>query len=253
VNVPVVPGAESFVLEGGASGVLLLHGFTGNPSSLRPMGEWLHQRGHSVACPRYPGHGTSWRDLGKSRWPQWVAEAEAALGDLLGRCRSVIAFGLSVGGTMALHLAARYPHELQAVAVCNGFIRHRRIAATPYLWPLIPPQKGVGNDISKPAQNELPYERVPARALAELAKFLRLVRRELPLVRQPLVVFNSPEDHVVPKGTAMWLMSKVGSELKEFIELPRSYHVATLDHDAELIFQRTHELARAALTTPRPR
>ncbi|HEV3475822.1 MAG TPA: alpha/beta fold hydrolase [Actinomycetota bacterium] len=253
MNAPVVPGAEGFAFEGGPSGVLLLHGFTGNPSSLRPMGEWLNQRGHSIACPRYPGHGTLWRELGKTRWQQWVAEADAALGDLLGRCRSVIAFGLSVGGAMALHLAARYPHELQAVAVCNGFVRDRRILVAPYLWPVIPPRKGIGNDISKAAQNELPYERIPARAIAELAKFLRLVRKELPTVRQPLVVFNSSQDHVVPKGTARWLMARVASEMKELIDLPKSYHVATLDHDAEIIYRRTHELAEAALTTPRPR
>jgi carboxylesterase len=253
VSAPIVSGAEAFSFEGGDSGILLLHGFTGNPASLRPMGEWLAERRHSVAAPLFSGHGTEWHDLGRARWSQWVAEADAALGDLLGRSRSITAFGLSVGGAMALHLAARYPHEIQAVAVCNPFLRKRSIVLAPYLWPVIPAQKGVGNDISKPDQNELPYERIPARAIAELARFLRVVRRELRSIRQPLVVFNSAQDHVVPKGTATWLLSRVASELKEYIELPRSYHVATLDHDAETIFRRTHELAEAALTTPRPR
>jgi carboxylesterase len=61
-----------------------------------------------------------------------------------------------------------------------------------------------------------------------------------------VVVFNSPQDHVVPKGTAEWLMGRLGSAEKDLVELPNSYHVATLDHDAEMIFERTHELAERA-------
>jgi carboxylesterase len=243
---PVVPGAEPFSFEGGPAGILLLHGFTGNPSSMRPLGEWLAARGHAVECPRYPGHGTSWRDLGRHRWQEWAAEAGRALDRLAERTDAVVACGLSMGGAMALHLAASRPEAIRSVVVVNGFVRDRRIVAVPYIWRLIPPQKGVGNDIAKDAQNELPYERIPARGIAELARFLRVVNKELSSVRQPVVVFNSPQDHVVPKGTAKWLMSRLGTSEKELVELPNSYHVATLDHDAEVIFERTHELAQRA-------
>jgi carboxylesterase len=247
----VVPGAEPFSFEGGPAGVLLLHGFTGNPASLRQLGEWLAARGHGVECPRYPGHGsTSWRDLARHRWTDWARAAERGLDRLVASTEAVVVLGLSMGGAMALHLAARRPDDVRAVAVVNGYLRDRRILATPYVWPLIPPQKGIGNDIRKEGGDELPYERIPVRGVAELAKFLRVVRKEMPSVRQPLVVFNSPQDHVVPKGTAAWLMGRVGSEHKELIELSNSYHVATLDHDAELIFERTHELAESALREP---
>ena len=242
----IVPGAEPFTFDGGSTGVLLLHGFTGNPSSLRQLGEWLSARGHAVECPRYPGHGsTTWRDLARYRWTDWAREADRALERLSTRTDVVVLLGLSMGGAMGVHLAATRPDRVHGLAIVNGFFRDRRILATPYVWPLIPPQRGIGNDIAKEGADELPYERIPVRAVAELAKFLRVVRKELPHVRQPLLVFNSTDDHVVPKGTAAWLMSRIGSSRKELVELERSYHVATLDHDAELIFERTHDFAES--------
>jgi carboxylesterase len=243
VSERVVPGAEPFSFDGGPAGILLLHGFTGNPSSMRPLGEWLAARGHAVECPRYPGHGTEWRDLARHRWQDWEAEAERALDRLAARTTGIVVCGLSMGAAMGLHLAAKRPDAIKAVVVVNGFLRDRRITLLPYIWRVVPAQKGVGNDIKKEAQNELPYDRIPARGIAHLARFLGTVGKELSSVRQPVVVFNSPEDHVVPKGTAKWLMERLGSREKELVELPNSYHVATLDHDAELIFERTHELA----------
>jgi carboxylesterase len=247
----VMAGAEPFSFEGGPAGILLLHGFTGNPSSMRPLGEWLAARGHAVECPRYPGHGTQWRDLARYRWQDWAHEAEAALDRLTSTTRGVVLCGLSMGAAMAVHMAATRPEVVKALVLVNMYARNWKMAAVPYIWPLVPPQKGVGNDIAKEAQNELPYERIPARGIAQLARFLRVVVKELPRVQQPVAIFNSPQDHVVPKGTARWVLDRLGSAEKELVELPNSYHVATLDHDAEMIFERTHELAeRAAAASP---
>jgi carboxylesterase len=237
----VLPGCEPFSFEGGPAGILMLHGFTGNPASLRRIGEWLAARGHAVSAPLYPGHGTHWRDLARSRWQDWVGEAERALLDLATRCQGVIAFGLSGGAAVALHLGARHPDVVRGVAVVNPWVRDRRIAIAPFIWPVVRSRKGVGNDIKKPGEDELPYERIPVRAIAEFTRFHRLLREELPRMRLPLLAFHAPEDHVVPEGTVEWLLERVGSEDKELVMLPNCYHVATLDHDAELIFERTHE------------
>jgi carboxylesterase len=238
-------GCEPFSFDGGPVGLLLLHGFTGNPAALRRIGEWLAARGHAVACPLYPGHGRDWRDLGHHRWEEWVAEAERALRDLAGGVEAVVVLALSFGATVALHLAARYPDLIRGLALVNPYVRDRRLLVAPYLWPVKSSVDGIGNDIRKPGQDELPGERVPVRGLAEVAKLMGVVRRELPSIRQPLLLFESAEDHVVPKGTARWLLERIGSERKELVSLPNSYHVATLDHDAELIFERTHEFAEA--------
>lgn len=241
----VVPGAEPFSFHGGPIGILLLHGFTGNPAALRRLGEWLAARGHTVSCPRYPGHGTSWKELGRTRWQDWVAEATRGLKEIDRRCETVILLGFSMGGSMALHLAARYPDIVGGLVLVNPYLRDPRILIAMYLWGVIPPRKGIGDDIKKPGETELPYEKIPAKAIAQLARFLNLVQKELPRVRQPLLVFNSSQDHVVPKGNAEYILQRVGSTEKEIVPLLNSYHVATLDHDEELIFERTHEFAEA--------
>jgi carboxylesterase len=243
----VRPGCEPFTFEGGPVGVLMIHGLTGNPSSLRQIGGWLAARGHAVACPLLPGHGTAWRDLGSVRWMDWERHAESSLNDLASRSHGVVVFGLSFGAAIALHLAARHPDRIRGVVVVNGYLRDARIVAAPVIWPVLRSVKGIGNDIKKPGADELPYERIPVRALGEMARFLRVVARELPSVRQPLLVFNAPDDHVVPKRTSEWLLRRAGSVRAELVELPNSYHVATIDHDAELIFERTHEFAEAVV------
>ena len=235
----VRPGCEPFSSEGGPVGILLLHGFTGNPSSLRRIGEWLAARGHAVSCPLYPGHGREWRDLGRHRWREWVAEAERALGELERRVQGVVILALSFGSAIGLHLAARHPDTVKGVALVNPYLRDHRY------WRAIPPVHGVGNDIRKPGEDELPAERIPVRAILDLGSALRTLGRDIPRVRQPLLVFESTEDHVVPKGSVRWLLGRVGSERTDVVALPNSYHVATLDHDAELIFERAHEFAEA--------
>jgi carboxylesterase len=158
---------------------------------------------------------------------------------------SVAVLTLSFGAAVGLHLAARHPDTIRGLALVNPYVRDRRILVAPFLWPVIPPRKGVGNDIRKPGEDELPAERIPVRALLELGTALRTLGRDFPKVLQPLLVFESTEDHVVPRGTVRWLLKRVGSERTEVAPLPNSYHVATLDHDAELIFERAHEFAES--------
>lgn len=244
---PIRPGCEPFEFEGGPAGLLLLHGFTGNPAALRTMGEWLAARGHAVSCPLLAGHGRDWRDLAEPRWGQWAEEADGALRDLEPHCQGVVILALSFGAVPALHLAVRRPELVRGIVVVNPYLRDRRIAVAPYLWWAIPPRPGVGNDIKKPGQDELPAERIPVRGLAEVRRFQEAVADEIDAVRQPLLVFRSTVDHVVPTGNVEWLLDRVGSEQTELVELPNSYHVATLDHDAELIFERTHEFAETVV------
>lgn len=245
MSAEVMPGAEAFAFDGGPSGILLLHGFTGNPASMRLVGEWLAGRGHSVSAPRYPGHGTRWQDLAETRWEDWAAEAERALDELAAKTDTLVALGQSVGGAMAFHLAANRPEVVKGVVAVNTYVMDRRIAGAFLIAPIVRSVKGIGNDIKKAQADEIAYDRIPTRGVAQLARFVKLVRSELPKVRQPLLQFNSPNDHVVPKGTAKFVFERVGSTQKELIELPNSYHVACLDHDAELIAQKTDEFARS--------
>jgi carboxylesterase len=218
------------------------------------MGRWLAEHGVSSVGPRLPGHGTSWEDLEGTTWTDWERESEAALLDLAERCTAVIAVGLSMGGAMVLHLAAKHPDKLKGVVAVNPDVRRPELALAPLLRLFTRTTKGVGNDIKKPGQDEIVYDRVPLKAAMQLGKFYRTVQGELPSMRLPLLVFSSPEDHVARPSNSRYVIQHVGSAQKELISLSNSYHVATLDYDAPMIFERTLRfagtVAQSAPTAP---
>jgi carboxylesterase len=244
VNPRVLPGAEPFRFDAGPRGALLIHGFTGCPASMRPMGRWLSDRGISTVGPRLPGHGTTWQDLETTSWRDWEREAERALTELSARCPDAIVVGLSMGGALALHLAASHPDRLNGVAVINADVRRPELALAPLVRLFSRTVGGVGNDISRPGQDEIVYDRVPVEASMQLRKLYKMVQRELPSLRVPLLVFSSTTDHVVKPSNSAYIFQRAGSTRKEMIRLANSFHVATLDHDAEAISRRILEFAR---------
>src|SRR5207245_6787066 len=112
-------------------------------------------------------------DLSTVTWRDWVGEVEAALADLAGRCANVVVVGLSFGGALALHLAATHPDELRGVVVINPYVHDPRIRLSPVARLFARTVKGVGNDIKKPGQDEICYDRIPVRTLASVSRMLR--------------------------------------------------------------------------------
>jgi carboxylesterase len=247
----VKPGAEPYRADGGPLGALLLHGFSGSPASLRPMGEFLASEGLSVELPRLPGHGTHWEDLTDVTWEHWYAEAERAFGELRARCQDVVVVALSMGGSLGIHLTAQHQDEgIRGLALINPYVVDPRLSGAGVLRLVARSRKGVINDIKKPGQDEVGYERMPVRVLPSLGKLLKLAQRDLPQVRVPVLFFRSPEDHVVKASSMKAVTTKVGTKDVEVVELRNSYHVATLDHDADLIERRVLEFARKHATAP---
>lgn len=245
-EVKIMPGAEPFAFAGGETGCLLVHGFTGNPSSLRPMGEYLAAQGFAVLGPRLKGHGTSVEDMAGCTYRDWLNSAEAGLQDLLKQCGKVFVAGLSMGATIAMHLACSHPNQVRGVIpVCGPvYFKGLKYALVPLLRPFVKTVPGVGSDIKDPAAAELAYDKVPVPSFVELLKLCRLVKEELPLIKQPALIFESREDHVVHPSNAAYILEHLGSTDKELIWLENSYHVATLDFDKELIFEKTAEFMR---------
>src|SRR4051812_2345004 len=160
---PVMSGAEPFDLPGGPVGVLLCHGFTGTPQSLRDWGEHLAEAGFTVRCPLLPGHGTRWQDANASTEDDWYDELSQALDDLVGRCSTVVVAGLSMGGTLALRLAERRPDDVAALVLVNPSLLTERVDAKllPVLAKLTPAWAPIASDIKKPGSTELAYRRPP--------------------------------------------------------------------------------------------
>ena len=234
----VIRGCEPFRSDGGPVGVWLQHGFTGCPASMRPFGEWLAERGFSVVVPRLPGHGTSPDDLASTGWKDWLRSADESVDELSERCHTVIAVGLSFGGALALHEAATRPETIAGVVAINAYVHDPRLLGAFALRAFMKTRKGTGRDIKKPGIEELNYKRIPVSVLPGLGKFMRMVERELPSLRQPLLVLSSNDDHTVKPANSNLIMAKAGSEQKELIRLANSYHVAPLDFDADLVFER---------------
>lgn len=238
---PLLPGAEPFRRDGGEVGVLVCHGFTGSPQSVRPWAEHLADRGLTVALPLLPGHGTRWQDMQLTAWEDWYAEVDRELRALTARCSRVFVCGLSMGGALALRLAAQHGEAISGVAVVNPANKVHDAGAPllPVLRHVVRTTKGLANDIAKPGAVEIGYDRVPLHAAHSVRRFFRLVDSELPRVTQPLLVMTSPQDHVVRPSDSERILARVSSVDVRQTLLERSYHVATLDHDAEQIFRDT--------------
>ncbi len=239
---PVLPGAEPYRRDGGEVGVLLCHGFTGSPQSLRPWAEYLAERGLTVSLPLLPGHGTRWEDMQLTGWPDWYSEVDRELRALRNRCAQVFVAGLSLGGALALRLAAKHGEAVSGIVVVNPANKVHGLSAyaLPVARHIVRTTKGIASDIAKEGSVELGYDRVPLHAAHSLRNFFRLVDGELPQVTQPLLLLRSPQDHVVPAADSARILSRVSSTDVREILLEQSYHVATLDHDADRIFEKSH-------------
>jgi carboxylesterase len=237
VTSPIIPGAEPWSSVGGPHGVLVLHGFTGNPQSMRPLAKSIAKAGFTVELPLLPGHGTSVEDMVDTRWEDWSQAAEAAYQDLAGRCQRVAVCGLSMGGTLTCWLAERHA-EIAAIALINPLVDPPGDDYRDLIRGLLSDGQvvvdGIGSDIALEGSHEAAYGGSPLAAALSLFEGADIVAPRLSDIHCPTLLLNSREDHVVPIESGELLASSVSGPV-ERVFLERSFHVATLDHDAPLI------------------
>jgi carboxylesterase len=234
-------------------GVLLVHGITGNPTSMTPWGRYLAEQGYAVEVPLLPGHGTTWEDANTTGYADWYAAVELAFDDLRSRVDTVVVGGLSMGGSLAMRLAVDRGDQVAGVVVVNPAVASRRkdLLALPVLKHLVGGFPAIGNDIKKPGGNEYPYPKTPLKALHTFVVQWKQLIADLPRITQPFLMFRSVEDHVVDSSSAPIITARVSSrDLTERL-LENSFHVATLDNDAEVIFEESAAfVARIAAPVP---
>lgn len=252
MTTPTLPGAEPFSAAGGPSGVLVLHGFTGNPQSMRPLAEALAGAGLAVELPLLPGHGTSVEEMLTTRWSDWSSAAESAYGELAGCCEQVAVAGLSMGGSLALWLAERH-HEVAGVVAVNPLVEPPAQSFREILHGMLesgsPVMPSIGSDIAKPASAELAYDATPIEPLLSLFDAVEEVAARLGELRCPVLLLSSRDDHVVPSSSGDLLVERAAGPV-ERVWLERSYHVATLDHDAAEVEARAVEFVTKATVAP---
>jgi carboxylesterase len=254
VSAPILPGAEPYVAEGDRRGVLLLHGFTGDPSSMRGLAVAMADAGMTVELPLLPGHGTSVSDLLPKRWSDWVAEAKESYNALAARCDGVVVAGLSMGGVLALWLAERHP-EIAGMVLVNPQVMPPDDTVYSLVTTMLDAGEelgpGIGGDIAKEGVVESSYTETPLRPLLSLFTGIAEVYADIESVSCPVLLFTSHEDHIVDPMSSEVLVTRLGCPVEQ-VRLERSYHVATLDWDREEIEARSVEFASTVLSTVTP-
>jgi carboxylesterase len=249
VSAPVIAGAEPYSASGDNRGALVLHGFTGNPQSMRGIAVALADAGFTVELPLLPGHGTAVEDMVDTRWKDWSHAAEQAYEELAARTDTVVVVGLSMGGSLSVWLAEHHP-EIAALSLVNpllvppdedtiGFVQ-AMIDAGDVVAP------GIGSDIALEGAVESAYPGMPLEAALSLFEGVAEVEALLERVACPVLVFTSTQDHVVDPQSSARLVEKAKGPVDQVI-LERSFHVATLDYDKDEIETRTVEFLSSAL------
>ncbi len=210
---------------------------------MRPLATALAAAGFSVELPLLPGHGTSVEDMVQTRWSDWSATAEAAYGELSHRSDQVFVAGLSMGGSLA-HCLAEAHHDISGVIVVNPLVEPPVQAFRDMLSGML--EQGavsvpaIGSDIARQGAPESAYNATPIEPMLSMFEGVDKVAARLGELCCPVLLFSSRTDHVVPTESGDLLAASSGGPV-ERIWLERSFHVATLDHDAPEIEARAVE------------
>jgi carboxylesterase len=239
----VDPRAEPFRQKGDRGAVLILHGLTGSPYSVRPLAESLAAEGYDVSVPLLIGHGTSPEALQHARWNDWMMSARHAFEELAADHEQVIIGGLSLGALLTLVLAQERGGQVAAIfpmatPLTLDFVSQTvlSIARKVPLASVMPfAKKKRGPDVSDPAvAAAMPsYDCTPIAAAASLLDGQDIARERAPRLSVPTLILHGRQDHVAPARNASELYSLLRTPNRRQIIYPRSWHILPLDveHD----------------------
>ena len=233
---------QPFRLRGGRRGCLLLHGFAGTPPEVRGLGEHLAEQGYDVLAPLLAGHGLTPEAMARTRWPDWVRSAEEAFLRLQTDCDDVFVAGQSLGGTLALHLAATHP---VAGVIAMGAMgsprffrdwRLRVIGGLKYFVRWHVPDEA-DCDLGDPSalRSLHSYVRRPSVCIESLLQFLRVIEAELPRITAPALIMHGRRDRTVDVANAPLILERIGSSDKKLIWFEASGHTITVDLEREQV------------------
>ncbi len=244
----VQPGAEAWSHNGTlTTGVLVVHGFTGNPSSMREIADRFASQGFHVELPRLSGHGTTVEEMVPTRWSDWSADADAAYHALAMRCDKVVVVGLSMGGALTLWLAAQHP-QINGIVCINPAAQPMSNDVIAMIQSMVDggqeTMEAIGSDIADQSVKESSYDATPLRpALSMFVDGLAPLAEKYSSIKIPMLLINSINDHVVAPEQGDFLVANYGGTV-ERVMLEKSFHVATQDFDKELVITKSIDFAR---------
>lgn len=229
-------------------GIILIHGFTSTTKSMSYPFDFFAKNGIHVEAPSLSGHGSTWQEMNKVSYQEWMSDVKKSIKKLSNRTDNIFLFGLSMGGTLAL-LNSLEKEISGVIAINNACIfKDFRLLFLPFLKYFLLSLPAVASDIKDNSETEIAYDKTPSFALHELLKLAKLLKNNLHKIKKPVLLFKSIDDHVIPLISSVYTFDNIGSSDKQLIYLKNSFHVATQDFDRNVIFQKSLEFIRKEST-----
>ena len=225
-----------FSHDGGDTSCLLLHGYTGSPSDMRPLGDFLSHNGYTVYCPLLPGHGTSHHELSRCRWTDWYRAAVNQWKNLKNKSETVILIGLSMGGALALHCAAHNQVDGVVTLASGTRMADWRLPVLPFVRHFIRSIKKTRNSYAR-GKNRIrfAYEYNPTQSTHELLTFYRHLEDDLPEITTPILIMHAKNDIIMGYENTGIIAENVRSKCKKIVPLEGGEHIITLSKHQDFI------------------
>ncbi|MBA4603659.1 alpha/beta hydrolase [Thermoactinomyces mirandus] len=237
---------EPFYYSGGKTGILIIHGFTGTPSELRPMGEYFRDKGYTVYAPLLAGHGTSPEEMEKTGWRDWWQSTLDAYDRLRteNNLDHLFVAGLSMGGVLSLLLAAKKP-VTGVISMCAPvWVRDRRAFLAGIAYPFYRYKLNHKHRDPDIEAHLVHYDRTPVKSVGELNRLLQRLKRCLPWVVVPALVIQSRNDETIQPRSASHIYEKISSKVKYLSWYEKSSHIITVDKERRKLFSEVDQFIR---------
>jgi carboxylesterase len=231
-------GAGSYFFEGSPVGCVLVHGMGSTPYQVRSLGEYLAWQGLTVLGIRLPGHGTTLDELEETTADQWLNAIDTGIDQLQQTCSHIFLVGNSLGGVLALAIAARRQRELAGIVTISTPVSSTvliRLLEDPAV-----PERFARPDLAEVLCSDrrigtFQYAEQSKKVLAAAYEVFKLNQTTISQIHIPMLVIHSGRDRSVPVENAHYLIKHVSSTDTDLVILNDSAHLPTLDFDKERV------------------
>ncbi|HNX61231.1 MAG TPA: alpha/beta fold hydrolase [Candidatus Limiplasma sp.] len=225
---------QPFLFPGGPKGILLLHGFTGSVSHMRPLADLLAGMGYTVQGINLPGHATTEAGMARSGWKQWLDASRSVLIELRKHCPVVTVAGLSMGGVISLLLAEEGLPDACVTLSAPMATQNKWIGLSRIVAPIKPRISWAPPEERKTlpyAAYDFGYSGFPTAKAADLNRLIHMARKNLSHVTCPVLAVQSRKDGTISPDSAEVILQGVSSVIKQKLMLADAPHVCTLSSE----------------------
>jgi len=237
---------EEFFFQGNNNeAIILVHGWSSTPYTIRKLGEYLNKKGYTVIGPRLTGHGTKPEDLDGVIWQDWLNDLGRVYKKTAQHYDKIFIAGTSLGGNLAILLAERHskirglillatPYKTKSKIKTIILIKLIKLLRIKYLNKYYPAKvKTLGTAITPMVS----YQRYPVNSVEESMKCVSASRKIMQSIEQPCFILQSKEDHMINSDSAEKIYNKISSKVKKKKYLKNTYHSFISDVNSQYVFK----------------